>query len=900
MSLIVNCRLPDPDFGSQSKTKLNNPKPHIEIDKSEVRNVEKWDLIKRLYAALEAKMFRNLERVEGGRGKYITLHAGEDAIHAGTDKANQCVLYLVEGKSASSYPQKRIMYAEKNGQDSGIYGWFPLKGKFMNVRNIDLRDTTSSEKIVAKFNRMVNNKEVKAIKELMGLKQNVDYNLPENLISLRYGKIMITVDADSDGFHIASLLINFIDRFYNGLLQNGCVAILRTPVVRVYNTKNKIEHRFYTNAEFVNWSEKNMVDGKLPKGLKSVKYFKGLGTNTDDEIIDDINTAPVVTVIYDEKAKDSLYLAFDKHESDKRKEWISQWRDATNIEDITFETVEGFTQQKITNFINHELVSYTIDALFRTIPSRDDGLKRSHRQALYAALKRFRYGRDKAEIKVETFAQYASALTHYHHGGASMNGTVIKLAQNYTGSNNLPIFNGIGQFGTSKMLGEDAAAPRYIMLNLPDYISHLYDEEMIEIIPKRMVDGEEAEPIYIPAVIPIHLVNGALGIATGYSSFIPNHNYFEIIDWLRERCNGVTKPNKGKLLRPAYRGFMGDILIPGEEKESVEAMETSDPIDEPESDDDDFDVKEDDGNLRDKDFVKAAMHDKARGGKFFNMRGKILCYPHDEAKKKIDLIIEEIPISKGILAYKDDLLKVANEKEVDKRYINSIEWGNDTEIPYFKIFGFSAPSKNSVTKNALLKKLKLEHSLSLNNLTMINTNGIPEKFKNTNEILECYYGKMIELYEQVKKNRLSNIQHDMNDASYKIHFIRGVISKIIPLLNEKRENVYAAMKAHKPSIPIEYLKKVGSEDYTQERIIELQEEYNRLSELKTKTEKLTPQQMWLEKLDNLEKCLLRDEIYGKGNFDKAKLLEKARKSREKPPKEGEELDTKKKTRKTKA
>jgi len=460
------------------------------------------------------------------------MDAGEDANDAGTDKSNDCILYLVEGKSASSYPKKRIVMTP-GGKDLG--GYYPLRGKFMNVRN-------------AKILQVAENKEVKAIKTLLGLNEEVDYNLDENLATLRYGYIMICVDADSDGFHIASLLINYINHYYPGLLYRGRVGILRTPVVRVFDGRGNIVQRFYNNADFERWQKTN--DNKTYK----VVYYKGLGKSDDDEIKDDMTTAPVVTVLYDEYAAGSLTLAFDKSYADQRKEWISKWREVSHIDDITFETKDTiYKHQKITDFINHELIDYTKDALFRAIPSMDDGLKRSHRQALYAALKYFKYGRKNELNGVSRFANYAANETNYHHGEMSMCDTVIKMTQNFIGSNNLPWFQGKGQFGTRSELGEDAASPRYLSLNLPKYASLVYDEELIDCIPKRNVEGDEVEPLYVPGVIPMHLVNGVIGIATGYSTFIPNHNYYDIINWCKIKCVGGVSTTE--ILKPWYRGF---------------------------------------------------------------------------------------------------------------------------------------------------------------------------------------------------------------------------------------------------------------------------------------------------------------------------------------------------------
>jgi DNA topoisomerase-2 len=863
VSVILNCRLPDPKYNSQSKTKLENPRPHIHIDKSIMKTVERWSLIDRLRAALDAKIMNKLKRTNGTRSKHLSITDGEDANDAGTERSNDCILYLVEGKSASSYPKKRISYSA-GGKD--LAGWFPLRGKFLNVRNLSLL-------------QVADNKEVKAIKEMIGLREGIDYTKEENLITLRYGYIMITVDADSDGFHIASLLINYFDKFYNGLLKSGRIGLLRTPVVRIKNNKDEIVHRFFSNSEFEKWSSKNIIDGKMPKGLQRPVYYKGLGTNENEDIKNDLTFAPVVTIFYDEEADTSLFKAFDKTMADSRKEWIAKWREMTNIDDVIFENINGIKKQRVTHFINHELIDYTIDALFRTIPSFDDGLKRSHRQAIFAGLNKFRFGRRNEPLKVAQFAANVAETTNYHHGEMSMCGTITKLAQKFTGSNNLPVFEGRGQFGTRSEMGNDAASPRYIFAIMPDYTPLLYDEEVISIIPRRVIEGEECEPIYLPATIPMHLVNGAMGVATGYSTFIPNHNYYDVINWLKERCMGNLVPNKGKTLKIWYRGFEGTMSLKGEaESESQAATPTSIKDEEEEAYESD---NEPDNLNREDEMLKASSY---RDGRCFISRGNYKITPWDKEKKRVDVIVTELPVGRSILSYKNWLLSLINDKPKDvkkttrakdktedgktkktvkntvndEKLILDYRDNSTTEKPNFTIKGVYVPNESAYKYN-MHKILQLERPFSLTNLVMIDENGYPQKFKDTSEILEKYYERMIGLYGRVKQQRLIDIRNKMEDLIYRIHFITAVINNKIVVSKRKRADILADMKAYTPSIPDKYLDLVKIAELTEEEVQKSYEEHKKLEELFKKTSEFTAQQLWLEKLESLEAYIKKHE-----------------------------------------
>lgn len=98
----------------------------------------------------------------------------------------------------------------------------------------------------------------------------------------------------------------------------------------------------------------------------------------------------------------------------------------------------------------------------RSIPSLVDGLKPGQRKVLYTCFKR----NDKKEVKVAQLAGAVGEATAYHHGEASLMMTIINLAQDFVGSNNINLLLPIGQFGTRLQGGKDSASPRYIFTKL--------------------------------------------------------------------------------------------------------------------------------------------------------------------------------------------------------------------------------------------------------------------------------------------------------------------------------------------------------------------------------------------------------------------------------------------------
>ena len=153
-------------------------------------------------------------------------------------------------------------------------------------------------------------------------------------------------------------------------------------------------------------------------------------------------------------------------------------------------------------------------------------------------------------------AGYISEHAAYHHGEASLTQTIIGMAQNYVGSNNINLLSPCGQFGTRLMGGKDAASARYVFTKLEPItrcIFHPHDDPLLTYLDD---DGQTIEPFCYVPVIPMALVNGSDGIGTGWSTSIPTYNPREIIANLRLMLKG----QEPSTMKPWYRGFTGDVI----------------------------------------------------------------------------------------------------------------------------------------------------------------------------------------------------------------------------------------------------------------------------------------------------------------------------------------------------
>jgi DNA topoisomerase-2 len=210
------------------------------------------------------------------------------------------------------------------------------------------------------------------------------------------------------------------------------------------------------------------------------------------------------------------------------------------------------------DFINKELVLFSNLDNSRSIPCVVDGLKPGQRKVIFTCIKR----KDKKEVKVAQLAGSVAEHSAYHHGEASLMSTIIGLAQNYVGSNNINILMPNGQFGTRLQGGKDAASPRYIFTQLSPLAEHIFNANDTPLLNTLYDDNQKIEPEFYVPLIPMVLVNGADGIGTGWMTKIPNFNPREIVNNLRRMIDGENP----EPMRPWYKNFKGEIMEIGHQR----------------------------------------------------------------------------------------------------------------------------------------------------------------------------------------------------------------------------------------------------------------------------------------------------------------------------------------------
>ena len=526
-TIFVKATLENPTFSSQVKSectlKAQDFGSKFEPPKNFVKNVLKTGIADELTALSKFKEMKELKKSDGARKSKITgIPKLDDANKAGTTQSGKCTLIVTEGDSA-----KTLAVAGLSVVGRDYYGVFPLRGKCKNVRDSSVAQLTS-------------NQEFNDLKKILGLQQGKEY---KDVSELRYGRLMIMTDADNDGSHIKGLILNMIHYFWPSLLKMNFVVSMVTPIIKA--TKGSETKSFYTDSAFRTWY------GTGKAGWK-IKYYKGLGTSTSAEAREYFKKIQDLTVKFDMDVMtdNSIVLAFDKKKADARKSWLLEntAKDADQLE-IPYGNVK---QLDISDFVHKDLVNFSLADLKRSIAHVADGLKPSQRKVLYSCFQK----NLKDEMKVAQLAAYVAEKSAYHHGEVSLAETIVKLANDYTGSNNINLLEPCGQFGTRLMGGKDASQTRYIFTKLTKEARKLFDPKDDAILNYLDDDGRSIEPDFYMPTLPMVLVNGTEGIGTGFSCYVPPFNPEDIKGNI-EKMLGGEEPME---MKPWFRGFKGKVF----------------------------------------------------------------------------------------------------------------------------------------------------------------------------------------------------------------------------------------------------------------------------------------------------------------------------------------------------
>uniref|UniRef100_A0A4W6DEL5 DNA topoisomerase 2 n=1 Tax=Lates calcarifer TaxID=8187 RepID=A0A4W6DEL5_LATCA len=540
MWLFVNCLIENPTFDSQTKENMTLQQKNFgstcSLSDKFIKQATSCGIVESImnWVKFKAQSQLNKKCSAVKHTKIKGVPKLDDANDAGGKNSMGCTLILTEGDSAKTLAVSGLGVV---GRDR--YGVFPLRGKMLNVRE-------------ASHKQIMENAEINNIIKILGLQYKKNYSDPDSLKTLRYGKIMIMTDQDQDGSHIKGLLINFIHHNWPSLLRHNFLEEFITPIIKASYKKTQLS--FYSIPEFDAWKE-SQPNHKSWK----VKYYKGLGTSTSQEAkeyFSDMQRHRIPFKYSGPEDDEAITLAFSKKKVDERKEWLTNFminRRQRREHNLPEEYLYGQSTKSLSynDFVNKELVLFSNSDNERSIPCLVDGLKPGQRKVLFCCFKR----NDKREVKVAQLAGSVAEMSAYHHGEVSLMMTIVGLAQNFVGSNNLNLLQPLGQFGTRLHGGKDSASPRYIFTMLSPLARLLFPSMDDNLLKYNYDDNQRVEPEWYIPIIPTVLVNGAEGIGTGWASKIPNYDIREIISNIYRMLDG----EEPLPMLPSYKGFRGTI-----------------------------------------------------------------------------------------------------------------------------------------------------------------------------------------------------------------------------------------------------------------------------------------------------------------------------------------------------
>lgn len=662
--LFVNCLIVNPAFTSQTKEQLTTKHTQFgskcSVSDEFLKKIARTEVVNNILHFAQAKADQILKKSDGGRRSRIDNPKLTDANKAGTKDGYKCTLVLTEGDSA-----KGLAVAGRSVISADLFGVFPLRGKLLNIRDANIEQISK-------------NAEIQNIKNFLGLKHKTQYTDCKNL---RYGHLMIMTDQDHDGSHIKGLLINFLQVQFPSLLKiPGFLIEFITPIIKVFKGNPRRPTKscsFFTMPEYEVWKEEH----KHERGWEC-KYYKGLGTSTTEDAqvyFRDLDRHLKEFHVMQDNEADLIELAFSKKKADERKEWLRQFKPGTYLDHSTKEI-------SYTDFINKELILFSMADNMRSIPSIVDGLKPGQRKVLFTCFKK----NLKKDMKVVELAGLVGGLTAYHHGDASLQSTIVGLAQTFVGSNNVNCLEPSGNFGSRLEGGSDTASARYIFTRLSPFarrIFHTLDEPLLTY---NNEEGKSIEPeVYVP-VVPLILINGADGIGTGWSSTIPNYNPEDIVDNLRR----LMKGEEMLPMTPWFRDFKGTVTPTGPDR--------------------------------------------------YKFSGII------KQTGDTELEITELPIRVWTQDFKNRLVDIIKAEKIPSFIKDYDDYNTHRDVHF--IIRMEEKHMKAALEEGLEEKFKLTKSVATSNLVAFDAEGRITKYATVEDIMKEFFNVRIKFYEKRKVN----------------------------------------------------------------------------------------------------------------------------------------------------
>jgi DNA topoisomerase-2 len=413
---------------------------------------------------------------------------------------------------------------------------------------------------------------------------------------------------------------------------------------------------------------------------------------------------------------------------------------------------------------------------------------------------------------VAQLAGYVSENAAYHHGEVSLTAAIVNMAQNFVGSNNVNLLVPNGQFGTRLLGGDDAASPRYIFTCLEPIGASILSKADDPGLSWLEDDGQTVEPEYYLPVLPMLLVNGSVGIGTGYSTEILPYNPKDLVSCLKRRLMGTLEDMSDIRLTPWWDGFKGPVTMDGKQV----------------------------------------------------MTKGIYQFLDNEANQ---VRITELPVGTWTKTYKaflDELLSGVRESESASagKYLKSFQEAyNDVDVEFVLTLDAEYYSEARAFPAEFEKKFKLSSSYKLSNMVAFHDGRI-RRFDGPGEVLETFYVRRLAGYVARKASELARLDAEIVEVDARARFIKAVVDGTLVVSNADDTELLAGLMAlelprlsksgdgQKPSLAdFEYVLKLRIDRLKAKAVLDLQMELESLKMVRETLAAKSPETLWLTDLN---------------------------------------------------
>jgi DNA topoisomerase-2 len=500
--VLLSVWMNGPRFENQHKDKLNTPvrewgftwKPDAPTCKR-LTDVLLDVVVANVGAKADADALKASSTASGAANssrRVVNIPKYEPAGQAGKIDTN-AILILTEGDSA-----KGLAMAGRAVTGADLVGVFCLKGKPPNPRGEMLRTYAG-------------NKVLSSVARILGLEYGKTFGSPADLRRLNYKYLVLLADQDYDGHHIVGLVCNWLEYCWPTLLKlrPDFVRRFATPLFTATPRKGPAL-RFLSMPEFQRW----LVEDPTRRSTFVFKYYKGLGqhaSNVGREYFAKYDEFSVTLEYNRERDRETLCDFFDKKRTDTRKELISKSFDRDAFLDYSASSVS------LTEFLMTDVLAFQHDDVLRSL-SGVDGLKRTQRKLLWAARGALALGKTE---KLTDLIMECCKRSKYHHGETSAYAAAVAMAQAHPGTNNINFFINDAQMGDRMNPCSVFSAPRYLSTGPSVILRQLLREEDDNILTYLVEEGKYfVEPVTFYPIVPLDLINGCIGIGTGWNTAV--------------------------------------------------------------------------------------------------------------------------------------------------------------------------------------------------------------------------------------------------------------------------------------------------------------------------------------------------------------------------------------------